>query len=203
MEFDRAYLRAMLREGAGETTVVGLRVMWGTIGEMSERLGFLHPGATVGALFEKLFGPLVYIHVSRRDKVAQAISLLKAEQSGLWHVDADGSDRQRTVPSAPVHYDAGRISELMAELEGDDAGWNEFFARHGIEPVRVEYETLAACAHGEVRKILLALGLPPGLAGGLAVQTSKMADDESTAWADRFHREQELGTRGRPPGMTP
>ena len=88
----------MLQEGAGDTGVFGLRVMWGTVGELCERLSPLRPDLSGGALLESLFGPLVYVHVSRTDKVAQTISLLKAEQSGLWHVAADGSERQRTAP---------------------------------------------------------------------------------------------------------
>lgn len=193
VDFERAYLRAVLREGAGETEVFGLRLMWGTVGEMAERLSWLHPQATTAELFEKIFGPLVYIHVSRRDKVAQAISLLRAEQSGLWHLAADGSERQRAAPTAPVRYDADRIAELVGELERDNAAWNDFFAKHGIAPVRVEYEVLAGCPRTELRKILMALRLSPGLADGLAAQTSRMADGESDAWAERFRREHGAG----------
>ena len=188
MDFDRAYLRAVLRDGADETGIFGLRIMWGTVGEMAERFSGLHPKATIAALFEKVFGPLVYVHVSRRDKVAQAISLLKAEQSGLWHLAADGSERQRAAPAAPVRYDADRIAELVGELERDDAAWNDFFARHGIAAVRVEYEALTACPRTEVQKILIALRLSPNLADNLAAQTSRMADGESDAWAERFRQ---------------
>lgn len=189
-DFDRAYLSATRQEGAGQTGVFGLRLMWGTVSELAERLGFLQPYATDRALFERAFGPLIYIHVSRRDKVAQAISLLKAEQSGLWHAAADGSERQRTAPAAPVAYDPARIAELHDELQRDDAAWGAFFARHDIAPMRVEYEALAAAPRAEVRKILLALGRPPQLADDLAVQTSRMANVESSAWAERFRREQ-------------
>lgn len=192
-EFERAYLAAVLREGAGETGVFGLRVMWGTVGDMVARLGALHPPATTADLFEQVFGPLVYVHVSRSDKVAQAISLMRAEQSGLWHLAADGSERQRTGPPAAIRYDASRIAELVTELERDDAAWDRFFAEHGISPVRVTYEALADCSRTEVRKILSSLGLPLGLADGATVQTSKMADDLSAAWAERFRRQQGEG----------
>ena len=40
-----------------------------------------------------------YLHLSREDKLAQAVSDLKAEQSGLWHVFTDGSERETTDPS--------------------------------------------------------------------------------------------------------
>lgn len=188
-DFDRAYLDAVLREGSGGTDVFGLRIMWGTVAEIAERLGWLHPQATPAVLFEKVFGPSVYVHISRRDKVAQAISLLKAEQSGLWHRAADGSERQRTGPEASAHYDADRIAALIAELEHDDAAWNAFFARHELAPVRVGYDALVTNPRAEVRKILDALGLPSALADSLEAQTSKMADSESETWGERFRRE--------------
>ena len=189
VDFDQAYLDAVLREGAGDTGIFGLRIMWGTVAEMAARLRPLRPSLRDAALFEELFGPLVYVHVSRRDKVAQAISLLKAEQSGLWHLAADGSERQRTAPPAQPRYDADRIADLVGELERDDASWSAFFAENRIAPVQVDYEGLAAEPGREVQKILLGLRLPPELAHTVEPATTKMADAESIAWADQFRRE--------------
>lgn len=189
VDFERAYLTAVLRDGAGETGIFGLRVMWGTVVEMAERLRPLRPDPRDAALFESLFGPLIYVHVSRRDKVAQAISLLKAEQSGLWHLGADGSERQRSAPPAQTHYDADRIAALAGELERDDASWNAFFAEHEIDPVRIEYEALARTPRAEVQKVLLALRLSPELADSVSARTAKMADAESAEWARKFRLE--------------
>ena len=198
--FDQAYLDAVLREGAGETGVFGLRIMWGTVAEMAERLSPLRPELSAAELFEALFGPLAYVHVSRRDKVAQAISLLKAEQSGLWHLAADGSERQRTAPPATPHYDEDRIAALVGELEREDASWRAFFADSQIKPTPIEYEALAAAPGAELQKVLSALGLPPELAQAAQVATAKMADSESNAWADRFRRARLLGrSRAEPP----
>ncbi len=191
--FERAYLAAVLEEGAGETGVFGLRVMWGTMAELTDRLGPLYAHTEGRPLLEEIFGSLVYVHVSRQDKVAQAISLLKAEESGLWHVGAVGSDRQRTTPSAPIGYDADRIAGLLGELEHDDAAWEDFFARHGIAPIRIGYEALAKSPQAEIRKLLVALGRPEAAADGVTAQTSKMADAESRAWAARFRKD--LGAR--------
>jgi trehalose 2-sulfotransferase len=189
IEFDQAYLDAVLREGAGDTGIFGLRIMWGTVAEMTERLRPLRPSLRDAALFEELFGPLIYVHVSRRDKVAQAVSLLKAEQTGLWHLAADGSERQRTAPHAQPAYDADRIADLIGELERDDASWSAFFAANGITPVQIEYEALAAEPNLQVQKILWGLNLPAKLTQAIKAGTAKMADAESSAWIERFRRE--------------
>ncbi len=140
-------------------------------------------------MFEELFGPLIYVHVSRRDKVAQAVSLLKAEQSGLWHLAADGSERQRTAPHAQPTYDADRIADLIGELERDDASWGAFFAANGITPVQIEYEALAAEPNLQVQKILSGLNLPAKLTEAIKAGTAKMADAGSSAWIERFRQE--------------
>lgn len=185
--FDRRYLDAVLRAGSGGTDVFGLRLMWGTLAELCVRLSRLYPEVSgAGALLEAAFGPLVYLHVSRGDKVAQAVSLLRAEQSGLWHLAADGSERQRSAPAGPVRYDADRLGEIVDELERDDAAWERFFAAQGVAPVRVKYEELALRPDLAKWKILDALGCAGGLAAVVEPRTAQMADRLSAAWRKRF-----------------
>lgn len=127
--FERAYLSAMIREGTDDTGTFGLRLMWSSVADASRRLDAIEGGhADVAARFAKVFGPTLYIHLSRQDKLAQAISLIRAEQSGLWHRAADGTERRERLPRTPI-YDAGRIADVLNELQSDDAAWTEFF-RH-------------------------------------------------------------------------
>jgi LPS sulfotransferase NodH len=93
--FERTYLEAVRRAGATQTGIFGLRLMWSSVGELSARLSAIHPDPLDDpARFELAFGKPLYIHLSRQDKVAQAVSLLKAKQSGLWHRAADGTERE-------------------------------------------------------------------------------------------------------------
>lgn len=191
VEFDRAYLGAAIREGKGDTDCFGMRIMAETRPELSVRLDRLFPGlATDPSRFEAAFGPLLYIHLSRPDKVAQAISRVRAEQTGLWHMNADGSERERVAPPQPATYDAERIDRHVRELEAHDADWNQWFDRHGIVPVRLTYDEVSTEPRSAVAKILTALGRDP--AERVAPRTSKMASAESTAWAERFRTERGL-----------
>jgi LPS sulfotransferase NodH len=185
--FERSYLDAVLRAGAGQTGIFGLRLMWRTVAELSERLSAIHPGPLDDAArFALAFGKPRYIHLSRRDKVAQAVSLLRAQQGGLWHRAADGTERERTAPPAALAYDADRLAGLVEELETDDAAWNEWFSRHGIEPLRLTYERLAAAPRVELAQVLSALGLDARIAASVDARTAKLADQTSLAWAHRF-----------------
>ena len=186
-EFDRRYLDAVRRVGAGKTGVFGLRLMWRSVDDLSIRLEALYPDLSDDAeRFEKAFGPTLYLHLSRQNKVAQAISLLKAEQTGLWHLAADGSERERTSPPQPPIYDADRLAEVLRELEMHDDAWSTWFASHQLTPLRLTYETLAATPRLVLADILSALGRNPQIATMVNTRTAKMADEISLDWTRRF-----------------
>ena len=193
--FDRAFLPAMIREGTNGTGIFGLRLMWVSVAEASRRLDRLFGGsAAVTERLEQAFGPPLYIHLSRRDKVAQAVSLVRAEQSGLWHLAADGSVLEGDETIRPNSYDGRRIGELVSELESDGVAWDGFFKARGIEPVRLVYETMTADPQSALATVLAALGRDPALAQSVPVPTSKMGGTTSREWAERFRRENGLTT---------
>ena len=186
-EFNQAYLAAVKREGTAGTGLFGVRLMWETVEELSRLLDALYPGLLDDAArFGAAFGPTIYVHLSRRDKIAQAVSLQKALQTGLWHVAADGSDRERTMPPTAPVYDVERIDDQVAELMADDQAWANWFERHRIEPVVVNYERLSAEPQTILGQLLAAFGQDPALAAKVAPQTQKMADAESLEWASRY-----------------
>jgi LPS sulfotransferase NodH len=194
-DFDKRYLPAMLRHGRNDTGVFGLRLMRASVDDAARRLDNVYGGtADITARFEQAFGPVLYIHLSRDDKVAQAISLVRAQQSGLWHLNADGSVHEGVAVPAPVTYDAQRIRELFDELTGDDAAWEDFFATRKIEPLRLTYETVTADPQSALARILAALGQDPEIANTIPVKTSKMGNATSTEWAARFRAENGLNT---------
>lgn len=189
-EFDRAYLPAMLREGRAGTGVFGLRIMWSSMVEASRRLNrALGSGRDIALQFREAFGPTLFIHLSRRDKVAQAVSRLRAEQSGLWHKAPDGRVLEGSATPRPVHYDPVRLAELVAELEQDDAAWTGFFAARGIDPLTLTYEELGMNPRNAVESILAALGLDPRAAERTPIGTAKLADRTSALWIERFRQE--------------
>lgn len=191
-DFERAYLDAVRRVGEAETGMFGLRLMWGTVPEMRQRLRTIFAGAADdAALFDKAFGRPRYIHLRRLNTVAQAISRLRAEQSGLWHRSADGSERERSAPPAPEVYDADLIAGLMQEAEADNRNWDAWFATQKIVPLRLTYEELSATPQAALAKVLKDLGQNPSIATTVKVKTAKLADEVSQDWAARFAEEED------------
>lgn len=188
--FDIAYLEAAVKYGTGPTQMFGMRLMWESLADLSARLAELFPGLpSDSARFRSAFGHPVYLHLSREDKVAQAVSRWKAEQTGLWHVDADGSERERVKPGQRPRYDAKELAKLIIELEEHDAAWARWFDRQGVVPVSITYEMLSSHSQATLALILSALGQDKSIAESVKPRTAKLADKESREWADRFRAE--------------
>ncbi|WP_181168779.1 Stf0 family sulfotransferase [Mesorhizobium sp. B2-4-17] len=193
LEFNVAYLNAAIiagKGGAGKggTDVFGLRLMRENLDELSAILDQIFPGlASDRARFEMAFGRVLYIHLSRENKLAQAVSLVKARQTGLWHVAPDGTEIERVgLPEQP-QYDFQRIKAELTELEAYDRAWNRWFAEQGITPLRVGYERLSADPAAALLGICEALGVRAPNAEDVRPGVAKLADETSLDWMRRYH----------------
>lgn len=188
--FERRYLAAAIRAGTSDTGVFGMRLHGLSLFELLGRLAMLYPGErTDMARLAAAFGTPLYIRLRRQDKVAQAISRVKAEQSGLWHRHADGGERERVKPEEAPVYDPGKLGAAIAETVEHEAVWDAWAAGQGIVPLDVSYEELSADPAGTLRMILGALGCDPAIAARVKVQTARLADAVSVEWAERYRAE--------------
>lgn len=188
--FDRAYLAAAIRAGQGGTPLFGMRQMRDWLGTLTAALDRLHPGlASDRARLERAFGRLLFVHLTRGDKLGQAISLVRAEQSGLWHRAPDGSELERLAPPQEPAYDFARLAGAKAHLEAEEADWQSWFAAEGIAPLRLTYEALATDPAAELARVLEALGLPAPRPQEVTPGVAKLADALSREWARRFRED--------------
>ena len=186
-EFDIAYLAAAVKAGKAGTEIFGLRLQQEYLKRLSDTLDRIYPGLPSDPhRFNRAFGDVLYVHLSRADKVAQAISLVKAEQSGLWHKNADGSDYERIGAPQEPRYDFAAIHREVTALERDDKAWAEWFDRHDIRPLRVNYEVFAAAPAETLIEICRALGATPPEAGTIKPGLAKLSDAVSLEWTRRY-----------------
>jgi LPS sulfotransferase NodH len=186
-EFDQAYLSTVKEYGSNRTPIFGMRLMWESVADLSIRLEKFYPGLSSDcARFKSAFGRPLYLHLSRENKVAQAISRLRAEQTGLWHKFSDGTERERLKSGREPAYDARVLSRLLATLEKHDAAWSTWFTQQNLEPLCITYETLSSEPQVVLASVLCALDLDPTIAESVRPRSAKMADSKSQEWATRF-----------------
>ena len=164
-------LAAARERGTTPNGVFGAKMMWAYLGD------FLAHGEP-----EEQLGPLRWVHVERRDTLAQAISLWRAVQTAQWRAE----DRDAAVD--PVFH-AGAIAHLKDRLEAHAAAWRDWFAERGIEPLEIVYEEFAADPEPTICAVHDHVGVP---SDGVAVPEPPMrrqSDGRSQEWVDRFREE--------------
>jgi len=186
-DFSRIYLAAVIRAGKGGTATFGLRLMRENLEELLAILSKIFPGRVSDkARLEAAFGRLLYVHLSRADKLAQAISYIKAKQTGLWHIAPDGTEIERLAPPQEPRYDFKQIRDEMALLEGYDAAWNTWFTVQRITPLRVVYEQLEVDPAASLQRICEAFGIPTPQLHDVRPGVARLADATSEDWARRY-----------------
>lgn len=189
-DFGAAFTRAVATAGRGGTEVFGMRLMRENLDDATALIGKAFPGlASDKARLQAAFGSILYIHLAREDKLAQAVSMIKAEQTGLWHAAPDGTEIERLAPPKEPEYDFHRITRKVAQLERFDDAWVAWFDRQGIEPLRVGYERLSANPAETLTGILEALRVRPPDLQGVRPGVAKLADAVSLEWMNRYRRE--------------
>lgn len=186
-DFNRIYLAAAIRAGKGETGMFGLRLMRENLEDLMAILTRIFPGLESDTVrLERAFGKLLYVHLTREDKLAQAISYIKAQQTGLWHIAPDGSEIERLAPPQVPQYDFKRISDEVARLDAHDAAWNTWFATQAITPLRVVYEQLEADPATTLQSICEALGIPSPQQHEVRPGVAKLSDATNKKWVRRY-----------------
>ena len=189
-DFDQSYIDSARQHGCAGGGRFGMRIMWDNMPGLLARLTqIFRQAATDRARLELAFGPLQFIHLYRRDQVAEAVSYTIAEQTGLWHRHADGTERERVAPPAEPIYDAGQIRRNYDIVTKGHEDWLRWFAGENIDPHRLFYEDLADDLVAALRGVLRSLNLDPTKADHLRPGTARLADSRNAEWAARFRAE--------------
>lgn len=176
--------------GACKTGVFGLRMQRGSFDYFMHKLGVLYPGRKDD--LERLraaFGHTLLIYLTRQSKLDQAISRVKAEQTGLWHKSADGTELERLSAPRKPYYDADEIARHITELTALDDAWKCWFDQEKLRPMRISYEELSKDPAGVLAAILDELGLDRKMACGITPSVAKLANMTNQNWATRYRAE--------------
>jgi trehalose 2-sulfotransferase len=159
------------RRGTTPNGVFGAKMMWAYLPD------FLAHGNP-----EQQLGPLRWLHVERRDTLAQAISLWRAVQTAQWRAE----DRDSEVE--PVFH-AGAIAHLKRRQEAHAAAWRTWFAERGVEPMEIVYEEFAQESETTICRVLEHIGVPSEGVRVPSPPLRRQADARSQEWVDRFRDE--------------
>jgi LPS sulfotransferase NodH len=171
------YLQALLAHKTSANGVFGAKVHWG---QYQPVVGERDPTG--------LFPSTCFIHISREDRLRQAVSWVRAMQTLRWKSSEGG----RAQPE--LRFDAEDIRAKLQRLDGDEARWRALFERHAIEPHEVVYERLAERPDEVVREVLEFAGIDvPGALPPAQPRLRRQSDAISDEWVGRFSAEAPQG----------
>jgi LPS sulfotransferase NodH len=186
------FVRAALAVGRTGNGVFGAKLMWGTHAELTGRLAGLHPELAGDELplLEREFGRRIrFMHLYRDDILAQAVSWLRAEQTGVWFIGGKGEiGGGRDPAGGRSAYDRDAITRIMRTIEEHDAGWERWFGAHGVRPYRVRYEDLAADPEAVTLGVLDHLGLALPAGRRITPSHRRQADRRTEEWITRYRQ---------------
>jgi trehalose 2-sulfotransferase len=171
----------VLRDATTPNGVFGTKVMWGYMADLQERLAELPELARLddAQRLAQLLGDVRYVHVSRPDHLAQAISLWRAVQTRAWRAETDDA-------CEPV-YSFAAIDHLRRLLEEHDCAWNRWFGHHELVPLRLTYDEIAADPRAALRRTLDHLGVSADAPDEPPLR--RQAGEQSQQWAERYTSE--------------
>jgi len=122
------------------------------------------------------------IHIERRDRIAQAISWVIAQQSSAWISFHETSEEPT--------YDFAAIQNAIAVIDDQTATWKQFFSTQGLQPLTVFYEDLVENPEQTVDAVLTHCGLSRDPAQARTIhQPTRQASARNTSWAERYQHD--------------
>jgi LPS sulfotransferase NodH len=170
--------------------VIGTKLMWPQYRALArDGRHYLRAKGSDAEVVRTLIGPFQVVRLSRRNRLRQAISLVRAEATGVWSLS--GAARPRSDGPEP-EYDSAAIARALSEIDRQERAWRAELDEIGAPVLEILYEDLLASYEGSVKQTLEFLGLP--YAGPLPPpQLRPQADPITEEWVERARRE--LGTR--------
>ena len=144
-------------------------------------------------VWERIFPNHRHIHLTRRNRLRQAISWWKAIQTDIWHRTETMTLQGRCSVSGHAEasddleekYDFNAIMHLVSDAAANESALQDAFSGNGITPLTLVYEDLVGNLPGTVHRVLEYLGI----SDRPTVEKSKyqqLSDDLSERWYERL-----------------
>ena len=164
-----------------------------SIGTILETIG-LAKGRTNLDCFFNYFSDYIFVRVSRNDKVAQAVSRIMAESTGIYHhLDPTksilklGRSSSRERNEAGIEYSYDLIQKNIDTIINEEKTMQNYLEIRSITPFEIIYET-SVSSRSYINEIARRLKVPP-ISIFADRSMKKVAGPISEAWIKRFKNE--------------
>ena len=137
-----------------------------------------------------LVDPTAWVSIERSDRVAQAVSFARAQQTRAWTSYSSGD--------AQSEYNFTHIASAAGMIRDQTGGWEKYFARLEISPLRFRYEDVANDVQASAKRVMdLLLVADDEPAVVFSPSHERQGDSINGEWIARYR--DECGQRGVDP----
>lgn len=139
----KGFLRELIKQ-CSPNGIFGAKVLWDHKNALLERVQRYNPKIR---RIEDLFPDMKWIHIQRKDKVAQAISLWRAVHSGRWH----SPDHPNKKPNPK--YNFYTIYSYYSSIIAEEQMWERYFEKRKLSVYSFLYEELLDDPHKIIMQV--------------------------------------------------
>ena len=181
------YVDLVYRVGSTPNGVFGAKLMANNMPWVMEKLSEMRAfaGRNRREVLHEVFPRLRVLHLTRRDRVRQAVSWARAAQDGVWLV-MDDAEAAAARPAATYQHEL--IANLQRLIEEGEQQWLDLYAELGVVPHVICYEDLVDedTFEATVRGALRHLGVDADVSEIPKKRVRKQADEVNEEWARRY-----------------
>lgn len=185
------YLPAVVDANTTPNRVFGVKMMGGDyfhdfIEQFRQLPSYRDQNITSAEMLADWFPDLRYIWLTRRNKVRQAVSFIKATQSGVWRSDHPPVSNKNKNPT----YNFKVLDRQVSKLSYEEALWQDYFDESGVTPLTLVYEDFTQAPEETTRQILdfLEIPIPPNWQL-TEIRQKKLADTLSARWVQQYYED--------------
>jgi LPS sulfotransferase NodH len=182
-----ARLSASRRTGNG---VFSAKLMGRQVEPLMRALDEVRPewrGAGLRCTLETYFGPAIFVWLRRRDLLAQAVSFVKAEQSGQWRQVSEEDSVGGTSRTPQFVFNPLEIAQTRAFFAEEESALKVLFQTQGIQPLELFYEDLVENMGLGIESVLALLGEETGSSNGREQSSLRpQRDAVNAAWRSAY-----------------
>jgi len=140
-------------------TVNGWKVMWSTMRCLQRRLtadgGMTNsvPDNQLFAVLEMELNEPKYVLFERSNKLAQAISHVIMQKTGVSHVETADQALNLEQKKELLKISTSEITSNVSTIIEDEAAWSQYFIENRIQPLRIIYEEFCQDIKGTIDRV--------------------------------------------------
>lgn len=171
--------------GSSPNGVFGITIMGGYFHTVLDNYRVLPQYQDMGDydLMNALLYTPQYIWLIRKDKVRQAVSIVKALQTNVWRKQTHSDDE---VEHTPI-FDFDKIDFYYNRILSAEAEWELYFKKNNIVPFKIAYEDLVQNYEQTAVEILNFLNLPADNLTFASRQLKRQANRSNDEWVSQYH----------------